>query len=138
MRIVVASGKGGTGKTTVATSLALVAAERNAVRFRDCDVEAPNAALFLHPALDTQQRGRHPRPAGGRARLHLLRQVRAKSANSTPSPSSARRCSSSPNSVTAAAVARWICPEQAISERLAVMGVIDSGRRRRASRLPRA
>lgn len=55
MRIVVASGKGGTGKTTVATSLALVAVEQDAVSFRDCDVEAPNAALFLHPVLDTHR-----------------------------------------------------------------------------------
>ncbi len=53
MRIVVASGKGGTGKTTVATSLALVAG--GAVRFLDCDVEAPNAALFLNPVLETHQ-----------------------------------------------------------------------------------
>jgi MinD superfamily P-loop ATPase len=53
MRIVVASGKGGTGKTTVATSLALAAAD--SVRFMDCDVEAPNAALFLHPKLDTRK-----------------------------------------------------------------------------------
>ncbi|MFZ5820644.1 MAG: P-loop NTPase, partial [Chloroflexota bacterium] len=55
MRIVVASGKGGTGKTTVATSLALAAAERGAVRVLDCDVEAPNAALFLHPKLSQRK-----------------------------------------------------------------------------------
>ena len=53
MRIVVASGKGGTGKTTVATSLALIAGE--SVRFVDCDVEAPNAALFLNPSLDKRK-----------------------------------------------------------------------------------
>jgi MinD superfamily P-loop ATPase len=53
MRIAVASGKGGTGKTTVATSLALVAGE--SVRFLDCDVEAPNAALFLNPALNRRK-----------------------------------------------------------------------------------
>ncbi|MFB1487293.1 MULTISPECIES: 4Fe-4S binding protein [unclassified Thiocapsa] len=55
MRIVVAGGKGGTGKTTVATSLAQVAAERDAVRFLDCDVETPNAALFLDPILDVHR-----------------------------------------------------------------------------------
>jgi MinD superfamily P-loop ATPase len=40
----VASGKKGTGKTTVATSLALSLGE---CQFLDCDVEEPNAALFL-------------------------------------------------------------------------------------------
>ncbi len=50
MIISVASGKGGTGKTTVATNLALsVGAD---VRLLDCDVEQPNAHLFIHPVFD--------------------------------------------------------------------------------------
>ncbi len=53
IRIAVASGKGGTGKTTVATSLALCIAHECPVHLLDCDVEAPNAAFFLHPAFDT-------------------------------------------------------------------------------------
>ena len=54
MIITVASGKGGTGKTTVAVSLALSLAESvNPAKplFLDCDVEEPNAALFLRPAI---------------------------------------------------------------------------------------
>jgi MinD superfamily P-loop ATPase len=51
MRVVVASGKGGTGKTMVATSLALVASELGPVALVDDDVEAPNAALFLQPTI---------------------------------------------------------------------------------------
>lgn len=51
MKIAVASGKGGTGKTLVATSLALVASEQGPTTLLDCDVEAPNAALFLKPEL---------------------------------------------------------------------------------------
>ncbi|MDD3181857.1 MAG: ATP-binding protein [Alphaproteobacteria bacterium] len=45
MKIVIASGKGGTGKTTVAVNLALAAG--CPVRLLDCDVEEPNAHLFL-------------------------------------------------------------------------------------------
>jgi len=49
MIIAVASGKGGTGKTTVAASLALSAAEKGPVQYLDCDVEEPNGHLLLHP-----------------------------------------------------------------------------------------
>jgi MinD superfamily P-loop ATPase len=45
MKIAIASGKGGTGKTTVATALANIMGER-ACLF-DCDVEEPNAHIFL-------------------------------------------------------------------------------------------
>lgn len=49
MVITIASGKGGTGKTTVAVSLALSQPDATLL---DCDVEAPNAALFLsNPAF---------------------------------------------------------------------------------------
>jgi len=52
MIIAVASGKGGTGKTTVATSLALsLSRQGETISFLDCDVEAPNAHLFLHPEI---------------------------------------------------------------------------------------
>ncbi|WP_448589195.1 nucleotide-binding protein [Thermodesulfobium sp.] len=48
MTIAVASGKGGTGKTTIATNLALVAAERYGyVTLLDCDVEEPNSHIFI-------------------------------------------------------------------------------------------
>ncbi len=49
MIISVASGKGGTGKTTVATNMA--SALGQGVRLLDCDVEEPNAHLFLNPVL---------------------------------------------------------------------------------------
>jgi MinD superfamily P-loop ATPase len=54
--ITVASGKGGTGKTTIATSLALslntTPTHNLPPLLLDCDVEAPNAHLFLDPAFN--------------------------------------------------------------------------------------
>ena len=58
MQITVASGKGGTGKTTVAVSLALALAREpadEAVFLLDADVEAPNAHLFVVPSLDHRE-----------------------------------------------------------------------------------
>ena len=49
MIVAVASGKGGTGKTTVVTSLAYIWDEP--VLGVDLDVEEPNLNLFLHPAI---------------------------------------------------------------------------------------
>jgi MinD superfamily P-loop ATPase len=50
MIISIASGKGGTGKTTVATNLAVSLGKH--VQLLDCDVEEPNAHLFLNPVFE--------------------------------------------------------------------------------------
>jgi MinD superfamily P-loop ATPase len=53
MNIAVASGKGGTGKTTVAIGLALTL--KNNVELIDCDVEAPNCHIFLKPQIISRE-----------------------------------------------------------------------------------
>ena len=53
MIITVASGKGGTGKTTVSTNLALSAEGK--VRLLDCDVEEPNCHIFLKPLIESKE-----------------------------------------------------------------------------------
>jgi MinD superfamily P-loop ATPase len=49
LKICIASGKGGTGKTTVATNLARIAPLQ--VTYVDCDVEEPNGHIFLAPDI---------------------------------------------------------------------------------------
>jgi len=51
--IAVASGKGGTGKTTVAVNMAR--SIRSDVWLLDCDVEEPNAHLFLKPGPESEE-----------------------------------------------------------------------------------
>ena len=53
MIISIASGKGGTGKTTVAVNLALSLSN---VQLLDCDVEEPNAHLFIKPNIKTSKK----------------------------------------------------------------------------------
>ena len=56
MKIAIASGKGGTGKTTIATNLARSIAQMDkAVQYLDCDVEEPNGHIFLKPDISETQ-----------------------------------------------------------------------------------
>jgi MinD superfamily P-loop ATPase len=124
MRIVVASGKGGTGKTTVATSLALAAVE--SFRFMDCDVEAPNAALFLHPTFDTRKEVGIQLPVvdealcthcGKCAEVCEFHAIAVIGKKILVFPELCHGCGS----------CTLVCPENAISERLDVMGILESG-----------
>ncbi|RKO66802.1 ATP-binding protein [Desulfofundulus salinus] len=71
MIIAVASGKGGTGKTSVASSLALVAAEKGEVLFLDCDVEEPNGHIMLKPRWHKKETVRVPVPEINREKCTL-------------------------------------------------------------------
>lgn len=52
MKLAIASGKGGTGKTTVAVNLAWALSKQCRTGLLDCDVEEPNCHLYLKPAFD--------------------------------------------------------------------------------------
>lgn len=58
MKIAIASGKGGTGKTTLAVNLALRAAETMPVALLDLDVEEPNGGIFIQAEI-VEQRTMH-------------------------------------------------------------------------------
>lgn len=52
MKISIASGKGGTGKTTIAVNLALSIEK---AQYLDCDVEEPNGHIFLKPKIEEEK-----------------------------------------------------------------------------------
>jgi len=60
MIITIASGKGGTGKTTVSTNLALSLG--SGVQLLDCDVEQPNAHVFIQPNFEWSETAMVPVP----------------------------------------------------------------------------
>ncbi|MCD6328129.1 ATP-binding protein [bacterium] len=56
MKVAIASGKGGTGKTTLATNLAIMLSRAGEkVAYLDCDVEEPNGHIFLKPNIEKRE-----------------------------------------------------------------------------------
>ncbi len=71
LQIAIASGKGGTGKTTLSTSLARILSAKYPVNYVDCDVEAPNGALFLKPKIEQRLPAYRPVPVVDHSRCDL-------------------------------------------------------------------
>jgi len=56
MKIAIASGKGGTGKTTIATNLVVSLSQtEQKVQYLDCDAEEPNGHIFLKPEIEISE-----------------------------------------------------------------------------------
>jgi len=55
LKIAVASGKGGTGKTLISTNMAFLLSRRMRTVYVDLDVEAPNGGIFLKPQITEEK-----------------------------------------------------------------------------------
>ena len=125
MIVAIASGKGGTGKTTLAVNLAL--SLHRPVQLLDCDVEAPNVHLFLHPeVVGSEPAGiLVPKVDGERCTLcgdcGELCQYNAIAMLSTGLLVFEELCHG------CGGCAR-VCPEDAIREELRPIGVVEHGR----------
>jgi len=130
MIIAVASGKGGTGKTTVAVNLALSLAN---VQLIDCDVEEPNAHLFLKPEISFRKSACTPIPEVIEERCNdcgLCQKVCAfNSIVVLPAPEGASKGSVLvfPNLCHSCGACYILCPQAAIREIEREIGVIESG-----------
>ncbi|MDD4980114.1 MAG: ATP-binding protein [Candidatus Omnitrophica bacterium] len=129
MIISVASGKGGTGKTTVAVNLAL---SIDNVQFIDCDVEEPNAHIFLKPAIKEQKKAYIPVPEIDESRCNycgkcatvcvyhaiaVLPSSDSKKGNTLIFPHLCHGCGA----------CSALCPEKAIKEVNREIGVVELG-----------
>ena len=103
MRVAVASGKGGTGKTLVATHLARsLAARTSGVAYVDTDVEAPNGHLFFQPDFTWIERHAVLVPTLDGGALLGLRRVRGGLPVRGDRPPRPRGSRSTPSSATRA------------------------------------
>jgi len=124
--ISIASGKGGTGKTTVATNLAL--SLDTDVQLLDCDVEEPNAHLFIHPVLKKSETITTPVPVVDEEKCNLCKkcseicQFKAIVVISETVLTFPELCHSCGGCME-------VCPEGAISETGRELGIIESGHR---------
>jgi len=129
MIIAVASGKGGTGKTTVAVNLAL---SINNVQFLDCDVEEPNAHIFLKPDIKKTEKAYIPVPEVNEKKCTYCgtcRRVCAYNAFAVIPPQKNRKGSILvfTNLCHGCGACSFFCPEKAISEINHEIGIIQSG-----------
>jgi len=126
MIISVASGKGGTGKTLVATSLALSLKDTCKVQLLDCDVEEPNDHIFLKPVITRNEAVYLPVPrvdeekctyCGKCAEVCAYRAVAVFPKHVMVFPNLCHGCGA----------CSYLCPEEAITEEEKKMGVVESG-----------
>jgi MinD superfamily P-loop ATPase len=126
MIISIASGKGGTGKTLVATNLALSVFRQGNVQLLDCDVEEPNAHIFLKPVLSRCEQVCIPVPSidenkctycGKCSDVCAFRAIAVLKSRVLVFPELCHGCGA----------CTYLCPEGAISEEHRETGVVEIG-----------
>ena len=124
MKIAIASGKGGTGKTTVSTNLAL---SLDNVQYLDCDVEEPNAAIFLNPEISEHLSVEIPVPVIDEEKCDYCRKC-AKLCAFNALVVLAETTLLFPEMCHGCGGCAYICPQHAIMEQNRKIGIVERGR----------
>jgi len=126
MIISVASGKGGTGKTLVATSLALSLNDNYKVQILDCDVEEPNANILLHLALNQRQQVYVPIPKVDETKCTYCGKCAEVCAYNALAVIK-EKVLVFPELCHGCGACSYLCPESAITEEGREVGVVERG-----------
>lgn len=126
MIISVASGKGGTGKTLVATSLALSLKDRHRVQLLDCDVEEPNTHVFLKPVITSSEAVCIPIPNVDEKQCTYCGKCAEVCAYHAMAVFS-QHVMVFPNLCHGCGACSYLCPENAISEEGREIGMVEKG-----------
>lgn len=124
MIISIASGKGGTGKTTVATNLAFSLGEN--VQIMDCDVEEPNSHLFLHPAIKEKIAVIAPIPLVDEDKCTYCKKC-MEICRFSAIAVVGKKVITFPELCHSCGGCKVVCPEDAISEGVRELGYIETG-----------
>jgi len=128
--ISIASGKGGAGKTTVATNLAHVLSQssKKRVRLLDCDVEEPNAHLFLRPHLTRRETVTTPVPVIDEERCDYCGKCAAICRFRAIAVLGGKTILTFPEMCHSCGGCLLVCPHGAISETGRELGILERGR----------
>jgi MinD superfamily P-loop ATPase len=124
--ISIASGKGGTGKTLVATSLAL-SLEEEGVQFLDCDVEEPDAHVLLRPRFGSHRSVTVPVPRVDESRCTYCRDCSEVCVYNAVAVVG-KAILLFPELCHGCGACTYLCPEDAITEEAREVGMVDAGR----------
>ncbi|MFO7871760.1 MAG: P-loop NTPase [Kiritimatiellia bacterium] len=126
MIITVASGKGGTGKTTFAVNLAYALAHRgDKVRLLDCDVEEPNDHLFVKPEFTEEEQVNVPKPVWDESKCTACGKC-AEACNYNAIAVVKNKVLVFNELCHSCGVCSYVCPEGALSERETAIGTVES------------